>query len=106
MKLSDVLATTCPLCAASTPDPCGPGIIHTARVRAAERIAAAVAALRREQHRVATARGRRHHVEAALEGDPFAIADAVFNRQVLAKPPSRLKTSPYPIVGTGREFQG
>jgi hypothetical protein len=55
-----------------------------------------------DQDRIATARSRRHRVDQVLATEPFAIEDAVFNKQVLSKPPSRLRTTPFPYVTSGR----
>jgi hypothetical protein len=99
----DVLASTCPVCGVGRPDPCTTdGRVHHARIRAALLIAAAVAALHREQDRIATVMSRRRRIEGILADDPHGLTAAITNWQVLNEPPSRLRTSPFPHVTSAR----
>lgn len=107
MDLRDVLATTCPLdhCLAYTPNPCRPGAVHGARLQRALMVLTHRDAMLDDLNRRTVHRGLRRRIEDILAADPFALLEAATNWQVLQEPPSRLKTAPYPIVGSGREFR-
>jgi hypothetical protein len=98
------LAATCPICGTAAPEPCIDDRIHMARDRASRKLANAVAEMYTEQDRVAKAKARRHHIHNVLKAEPHGIDDAVYNKQVLNKSPSRRATAPYPIVSSGRGF--